>query len=735
MGDKSEIDQPAPQAAARWNLLTSKVARRIFLLFIVCALVPITVLAVYSFSRVSDQLYEHGKERLDAAVRATGQGIAERLLLLEAELRLVGELPPTEPENQAPAESDVFDWVTAAHYLSVATVVGGEATMLRGSEAVPVPEFSPAAVAHLAGGGTVLWTAIRDAEPPLIVLVQQPDPDSPGRLLVGQVDPRYVWAGGADTLPRNMELCVFDDQHQTLFCTRPADGMVPATVQAEVAAGTSSSFEWEIGGDEYLASRWALPLAFQFAVPQWTVLLSERKADLLAPMDAFRRAFPMVILLSLWLVALLSVHQIRRSLVPLERLHEGTRRIAEREFDVTVKIDSGDEFEELADSFNRMAGRLDKQFTALAAIADIDRTILSSLNIEEIVETVLFRMSDLVACDSVSVTLTSPDQQKVPRTYTLPPGAKFRPSIETTFFTQADSRRFSRYPVHSTIEPGAAIPAFVAPMARAGCKRFVVLPMFISGEASGAIALGFIEAPTYHDDDLEQVRQLTDQVAVALANTHLVDELDALNWGALTALARAVDAKSPWTAGHSERVTAMGIRIGDELKLAADEIDILHRGGLLHDVGKIGVPAAILDKPGKLTDEEYEVMKQHPAIGANILQPIAAYADVIPIVRHHHERWDGAGYPDGLAGKKIHFFARIFAVADVYDALFSDRPYRDGFPIDKVIEIIVAGRGSHFDPEVVDAFLRLMEDEAEQAEQAEQREPPTEQVSEAVESH
>ncbi len=727
--DDPEVDQPKPQSAARWNLLTSKVARRIFLLFIVCALLPITVLAVYSFSRVSDQLYEHGEQRLDAAVRATGQGIAERLLLLEAELRLVGELPPTEAETQEVADSSTFDWVTAVRFTSVAAVEGDATMLLRGAEAAPVPEFSAADVAHLAGGGTVLWTRIREGEAPFIVLVQQPDPDNPGRLLVGHVDSRYVWAGGADTLPRNMELCVFDDRNQTLFCTRPADGVVPPAVQAEIAAGNSGNFEWEIEGDEYLASRWALPLAFQFVVPQWTIVLSEQKADLLAPMDAFRRAFPMVILLSLWLVALLSIQQIRRSLVPLERLHEGTRRIAEREFDVTVEIDSGDEFEELADSFNHMASRLDKQFTALAAIADIDRTILSSLNIEEIVETVLFRMSDLVPCDAVSVTLMSPDQQKVPRTYTLPPGAKFRSSVETTFFSQADLRRFSRYPEHSTIESGEGIPSFVAPMARTGCKSFVVLPMFISGEASGAIALGFILPPTHHDDDLEQVRQLTDQVAVALANTHLVEELDALNWGTLTALARAVDAKSPWTAGHSERVTSMGIRIGDELKLAAEEIDVLHRGGLLHDIGKIGVPAVILDKPGKLTREEYQLMQEHPVIGANILQPIAAYADVIPIVRQHHEKWDGTGYPDGLAQKKIHFYARIFAVADVYDAMVSDRPYRDGFPVETVIETIIESSGSHFDPEVVDAFLRVIADDDKQ------QRPPAPEIQQALESH
>jgi putative nucleotidyltransferase with HDIG domain len=235
--------------------------------------------------------------------------------------------------------------------------------------------------------------------------------------------------------------------------------------------------------------------------------------------------------------------------------------------------------------------------------------------------------------------------------------------------------------------------------------------MFIHDETAGAIALGFANDVPCDEEDLKQARQLTNQVAVALSNAHLVEDLDALNWGALTALARTVDAKSPWTAGHSERVTQLGIKIGERMGLAKEEIDILHRGGLLHDIGKIGVPAAILDKPDRLTDEEYEIMKKHPEIGANILQPIAAYSDVIPIVRQHHERWNGSGYPDGLAGRQIHPYARIFAVADVYDAIISDRPYRAGFTPEEVVRHIVAGDGTDFDPEVVAAFLEVMTDE------------------------
>jgi len=691
-----------------FGFLSSKVARRIFLLFVVCALVPITALAIVSFGQVSSQLYEHGEDRLDAAVRAVGQGIVERLLLAEAELRFSAGREPAETVEEAEVE---YNPLAMQRFTGMTIVEGGVTTPIYGEPAT-LPDLAAAERDHLARGRTVLVSEARPGAPPLILLLQAIDAADPDAgLLVGAVSPSYLWAGGADTLPRNNQLCVFDQGHEVLFCTSPADGDVPGSVRAQISSATSGNLEWDIEGDEYLASYWSMPLAFQFLTPQWTVLLSESKADLLAPMASFRRIFPIVVLISLWVVLLLSIGQIRRSLGPLESLREGTQRIGDRQFDSRVDVTSGDEFEELADSFNEMAGRLGKQFTALATIAEIDRTILSSLDIEKIVNTVLEHTSALIPCHALSVTLVSPDQQKVPRTYALKTGPGNRPWIETTFFNPEDFRRFEDDPEHFELGAVDTTPSYLSPLARIGCKSYVVFPMFIGDEPSGAICLGFSEEASFDDEDLEQARQMSNQVAVALANAHLVEDLDSLNWGALTALARAVDAKSPWTAGHSERVTAMGLKIGNMMGLGGDVIDILHRGGLLHDIGKIGVPAAILDKPGKLTEEEFDVMKKHPEIGANILQPIAAYEDVIPIVRQHHERWDGTGYPDGLAGTGIHFHARIFAVADVYDALVSDRPYRDGMPLDKAIRIIVEGDGSHFDSEVVAAFLEVMTEE------------------------
>jgi HD-GYP domain-containing protein (c-di-GMP phosphodiesterase class II) len=145
------------------------------------------------------------------------------------------------------------------------------------------------------------------------------------------------------------------------------------------------------------------------------------------------------------------------------------------------------------------------------------------------------------------------------------------------------------------------------------------------------------------------------------------------------------------------------------MELDPAQIVLLERGGLLHDVGKIGVPARILDHPGELSDEEFAVMKQHPVIGVRILEPIEAFRPALPIVRSHHERWDGTGYPDGLRGREIPRLARILAVADVFDAMVSTRPYRAAIPQEVVAASIIDRAGLHFDAEVVEAFARLME--------------------------
>jgi HD-GYP domain-containing protein (c-di-GMP phosphodiesterase class II) len=185
-------------------------------------------------------------------------------------------------------------------------------------------------------------------------------------------------------------------------------------------------------------------------------------------------------------------------------------------------------------------------------------------------------------------------------------------------------------------------------------------------------------------------------------------ELEALHLGTLNALARAIDAKSSWTAGHSERVTELAVRIGQELNLPAARLSCLRRGGLLHDIGKLAIPGAVLDKLGPLTSDELALMQEHPMRGVRILEPIAPFADLLPIVGQHHERFDGSGYPLGLRGEEIDLSARVLAVADAFDAMTSNRPYRCGLAVDAAASVIRDEAGRQFDPTVVGAFLRVL---------------------------
>lgn len=176
---------------------------------------------------------------------------------------------------------------------------------------------------------------------------------------------------------------------------------------------------------------------------------------------------------------------------------------------------------------------------------------------------------------------------------------------------------------------------------------------------------------------------------------------------ALAALVEVVELRDPYTAGHSRRVAASARLIAHQMGLTAEEADTIESAGQVHDIGKVAVDPHVLLKSSKLTDDEWTQMQMHPVHGANVVDRFAAYRQGAKIVRHHHERWDGGGYPDHIAGEEIPLGARILAVADSFDAMTSDRPYRDGMPAERAIAILADGSGTQWDPAVVDAFLAL----------------------------
>jgi len=177
---------------------------------------------------------------------------------------------------------------------------------------------------------------------------------------------------------------------------------------------------------------------------------------------------------------------------------------------------------------------------------------------------------------------------------------------------------------------------------------------------------------------------------------------------AIAGWARALDLRDHETEGHGRRVTELSLRLGERLGLSLTELEALKQGALLHDIGKIGVRDAVLRKPGPLDEAEWAEMRHHPVLGHELLKDVPGLGGAITLVRSHHERWDGTGYPDGLAGTSIPLLARIFAVIDVYDALRSDRPYRAAWPESAVRAHLATERGRQLDPDVVDAFLDLL---------------------------
>jgi putative nucleotidyltransferase with HDIG domain len=191
-------------------------------------------------------------------------------------------------------------------------------------------------------------------------------------------------------------------------------------------------------------------------------------------------------------------------------------------------------------------------------------------------------------------------------------------------------------------------------------------------------------------------------------NRRLITALEAGYLATLRSLASAIDAKDPSTHGHSQRVAELAIATGRELGLSEDELKPLAYGGLLHDVGKIGVAETILHKSGRLEDDEREQMQAHPSIGAEILRGVEFLREAAPAVRNHHERWDGTGYPDGLTGEAIPLVARIVNAADTFDACTSPRPYQPAMTLEEAIAVLHRLRGSQIDPAVCDALVRVL---------------------------
>lgn len=696
----------------------SKLARRIFFMFVACALLPIAGLFILSFNQVTAQLKEQSHKRLQQSTKLHSLSVYERLLFLEAEMQLFASSfvkMNYQKFSKIPA-NDLSDQLRDRFKgLQLFDLNVGKIRFFGQIKNPPNP--TKAEIQHIKFGKTAIRTIYYPDSRPRIFMMRTLDLNVPDSgFILGEINPVYLWGTGHDnTLPPGVKVCVFDDSNDLLFSSLQYTDGLSDQIELQMKTASSDVFELIYKKTRYVASSRSIFLKPNFLTSNWTIVLLQSGTDVLAPISNFKIMFLLVALMSFWVVLLLSIVYIRKSLVPLKLLKEGTHRIAKKDFESRVNVQSDDEFEELADAFNEMSTRLSRQFKTLVTKAEIDRAILSSLETEKVVKTVMTRMRECFSYDAVSISLMDSEKDLEAQTYI---GSGNQESEISRQSIQIEPHELQTLYVNSNyffIDGTQKIPTYLLNLAKNGSKSFLILPVFLREKVSAIIAFGQSDQMAQSEEDLNLARQMADQVAVALANSSLIEELNRLNWGTLKALARTVDAKSSWTAGHSERVAEMALKIGKALNINDTLLVNLQRAAFLHDIGKIGVPVSILDKPGKLNDEEFSAIKAHPQIGARILEPIKAYDEIIPMVLQHHESFNGRGYPHKLSGNAISLGARILAVADVFDALKSDRPYRSGMPFEQVMEIITKEAGHQFDPEVVKALLSVLEWQDEKA--------------------
>ncbi|HYN88135.1 MAG TPA: HD domain-containing phosphohydrolase [Ardenticatenaceae bacterium] len=366
----------------------------------------------------------------------------------------------------------------------------------------------------------------------------------------------------------------------------------------------------------------------------------------------------------------------------------------------------------------RLLGQTERRLQRITALRSIDMAIEGSLDLRLSLGVVIEQVTSHLGVDAAAIFLLNPFSKMLE----YAAGRGFRSSAITRSSLRLGEGFAGRVALERRrlciADLRAAGQDFVRwpPLAREGFDAYFGVPLIVKGRVEGVLEV-FHRTPLDPDPEwTEFLEILAGQAAIAIDNARLFEGLQRSNLelglaydATIEGWSRALDLRDKETEGHSRRVTEMTVHLARSMGMHEAELQAARWGALLHDIGKMGVPDHILLKPGKLTDEEWEIMRRHPVFAYELLSSISFLRSALDIPYCHHEKWDGTGYPRGLKGEQIPLAARIFAVVDVWDALRSDRPYRAAWPAEKALAHIRSLAGTHFDPAVVEAFLALVE--------------------------
>jgi HD-GYP domain-containing protein (c-di-GMP phosphodiesterase class II) len=367
----------------------------------------------------------------------------------------------------------------------------------------------------------------------------------------------------------------------------------------------------------------------------------------------------------------------------------------------------------------RLEIRAQHQLDNLAALRTIDIAIASNFDLKITLAIALEQALNRLGVDASDVLLLDPQST----TLEYVAGRGFRTEGLTKTYLQLGMGHASQCVLERKIVSIPNLPRIADRFVRANLiagEDFVAYfgaPLLAKGEVKGVLEVFRRSALRPDEEWLNFFETLAGQIAIAVDNARLFSDLQRSNFELTLAYdetiegwSRALDLRDKETEGHTRRVAELTVMLARRAGMDATDIMHIRRGALLHDIGEMVVPDHILFKPGKLTDEEWDIVKMHPDLANEMLSPIEYLHSALEIPYCHHEKWDGSGYPRGLSGKEIPLAARLFAVVDVWDSLRSDRPYRDGWPENKARRYIRETAGTHFDPRAVEQFLELIKD-------------------------
>ena len=560
-----------------FSYLRSSFGRRILLLFALCIVVPGAIFGYLSLRQVEEKFHQETMRKMRLQSRQIGMSIHGGFSSINTEVEFLAGILGDETIPTLRRSPD-WGWMFQDRPLLGATRFrhGSRAEALFGNPG-PLPPQTDAARSHLASGLGLLYLERIAGGSPRFFLAHAIRGKAPEReLLVCEVNPDYLWERVRDAVPPVTEVAVLSLDGAPLFQTRPLPAAVLGRVEQERHKGPAGNFEWGQGSGTLLVDHTAVFLKPAFLSDDWIVVVSQPRSEAFAVSKRFTRVLFLSIALVMLMAGLFAHVQIRRSVAPLAVLKEGTRRISGGDFDSRVEIGSGDEFEELGHSFNAMADHLGREFRIQAEMGRIVQTILSETERRKIIEAVLENVNAVVPCDCAGLSLMDPGVMKNEALTYIREDASIGPPVTRKAmlsFTTEEIRRMKSAEKSVIVGKDAEFGNFLAGWKGKRPYAFLLSPLVSRGELVGVLTLGYRNPPDTAREILILIRQVADQTAIALSRARLIDELAQNDLGTLTALARTVDTNSPWTAGHSERVTTLAMDLGRELGLPPDEID------------------------------------------------------------------------------------------------------------------------------------------------------------------